>query len=199
MQRRIQFQPSGNADSREGLLAMALNGNVDLVNAGIDIFDLKPALVIAAHRVAWDRIGIAIHAIATPLTLGTPHSYKDMTPIAKVFSEYQMMVVRTQSLKESAAVPSNEGLVMNLDTSVVFHLNPGRAADVYEKLGNHYIDAIIEPTVRSAVRDSTASHSANALYSSARQEVQDQIRGTLQTPMPLPFSASSPRPCTISA
>jgi prohibitin 1 len=90
------------------------------------------------------------------------------------------MVVRTQSLKESAAVPSNEGLVMNLDTSVVFHLNPGRAADVYEKLGNHYIDAIIEPTVRSAVRDSTASHSANALYSSARQEVQDQIRGTLQ-------------------
>ncbi len=43
---------------------MTLNRNADLVNAGIDIVDLKPAFVIAAHFVAWDRIGIAIHAEA---------------------------------------------------------------------------------------------------------------------------------------
>jgi putative tricarboxylic transport membrane protein len=45
----------------------------------------------------YSLLGIAIHAVVTPLTLGTPYSYKDMTPIAKVFSEYQMMVVRTES------------------------------------------------------------------------------------------------------
>jgi len=48
------------------------------------------------------------HAIVTPLTLGTPYSYKDMTPIAKVFSEYEMMVVRAESpiksLKDIEAV-----------------------------------------------------------------------------------------------
>jgi putative tricarboxylic transport membrane protein len=42
-------------------------------------------------------LGIAIHIHVTPLTLGTPHTYKDLKPIAKLFSEYQMMVVRTDS------------------------------------------------------------------------------------------------------
>jgi regulator of protease activity HflC (stomatin/prohibitin superfamily) len=85
------------------------------------------------------------------------------------------MIVRTQALKESASVPSSEGLVMNLDTSVVFHVNPARAADIFRDLGPNYIDVIIEPTVRSAIRESTASHSANSLYSSAREEVARQI------------------------
>jgi len=55
----------------------------------------------------YSLLGIAIHIIVTPLTLGTPHTYKDVTPIAKLFSEYQMLVVRQdspiQSLKDVAA------------------------------------------------------------------------------------------------
>src|SRR3954462_2210925 len=38
------------------------------------------------------------------------------------------MSVRTQSLKESASVPSSEGLVVNLDTTLVFHLKSEQAA-----------------------------------------------------------------------
>ena len=89
------------------------------------------------------------------------------------------IIIRTQSIKESAAVPSSEGLVINLDTSVVFHVNPSRAADIYRDLGPDYIAVIVEPTVRSAVRESTASHTANSLYSSAREEVALQILGNL--------------------
>jgi regulator of protease activity HflC (stomatin/prohibitin superfamily) len=91
------------------------------------------------------------------------------------------MVVRTQSLKESAAVPSSEGLVINLDTSVVFHVNPGRAPDIYRDLGPNYVEVIVEPTVRSAVREATSSHTANSLYSSGREEVARQILATLTT------------------
>ena len=99
-----------------------------------------------------------------------------VNPLKKVTE----MTVRTQSLKESADVPSSEGLVMGLDTSLVFHLNPDKAANVYQELGPNYIDSIVEPTLRSAIREATASHSANALYSSARQEVQNEIRETLK-------------------
>ncbi|HUS18049.1 MAG TPA: prohibitin family protein [Terriglobales bacterium] len=99
-----------------------------------------------------------------------------VNPLKKVTE----MTVRTQALKESADVPSSEGLVMGLDTSLVFHLNPDKAAYVYQELGPNYIEAIIEPTLRSAIREATASHSANALYSSARQEVQNEIRETLR-------------------
>ena len=45
----------------------------------------------------YSLLGIAIHIIVTPLTLGMPHTYKDVTPIAKLFSEYQMLVVRQDS------------------------------------------------------------------------------------------------------
>jgi regulator of protease activity HflC (stomatin/prohibitin superfamily) len=90
------------------------------------------------------------------------------------------ITVRTQSVKESAEVPSSEGLVMKLDTSVVFHVNPDKAATIYKELGPDFIDVIIEPTVRSAVRETTASHSANALYSSARETVAKQILDSLQ-------------------
>ncbi|HUQ49161.1 MAG TPA: prohibitin family protein [Terriglobales bacterium] len=99
-----------------------------------------------------------------------------VNPLKKVTE----MTVRTQSLKESADVPSAEGLVMGLDTSLVFHLNPDRAAKVYQELGPNYIDSIVEPVLRSAIREATASHTANALYSSARQEVQNEIRKTLK-------------------
>jgi regulator of protease activity HflC (stomatin/prohibitin superfamily) len=89
------------------------------------------------------------------------------------------ITVRTQSVKESAEVPSSEGLVMKLDTSVVFHVNPGKAADIYRELGPEFAEVIIEPTVRSAVREATASHGANTLYSSAREEVAQQILNSL--------------------
>jgi regulator of protease activity HflC (stomatin/prohibitin superfamily) len=89
------------------------------------------------------------------------------------------MSVRTQEIKESASVPSSEGLVMNLDTSLIFHVNPGKAAEVYQKLGPAYSDIVIEPTLRAAIREATASHSANALYTGEREQVARQIYSQL--------------------
>jgi regulator of protease activity HflC (stomatin/prohibitin superfamily) len=83
--------------------------------------------------------------------------------------------VRTQELKETASVPSSEGLVINLDTSLIYHLNPDKAAEVYQKIGPRYVDVLIEPNLRSAIREATASHSANALYSGEREMVAKQI------------------------
>src|SRR6266436_7622978 len=83
--------------------------------------------------------------------------------------------IRTQELKETASVPSAEGLVMNLDTSLIYHLNPEKAADVYQKIGPNYVMVLIEPNLRSAIREATASHSANALYSGEREMVAKQI------------------------
>ena len=91
------------------------------------------------------------------------------------------MSIRTQEIKESASVPSAEGLVMNLDTSLIYHLDPEKAADVYQKIGPNYRDVFIEPNLRAAIREATASHSANALYSGERELVAKQIRDQLTT------------------
>ena len=91
------------------------------------------------------------------------------------------MSIQSQTIKESASVPSSEGLVMNLDTSLIYHLNPEKASEVFQKIGANYETVVIEPTLRAAIRESTASHSANALYTGEREMVAKQISDQLAT------------------
>lgn len=91
----------------------------------------------------------------------------------------EKLSIQTQSVKESASVPSNEGLILALDTSLLFHLNKDMAAQVYQSIGENYADKIIEPTLRAAIRASTSAHTANALYTNARELVQQQIQDEL--------------------
>jgi regulator of protease activity HflC (stomatin/prohibitin superfamily) len=91
------------------------------------------------------------------------------------FKLNNQMSIRTQEIKESASVPSSEGLVMNLDTSLIYHLNPEKAAEVYQKIGPNYMAVLVEPNLRAAIRESTASHTANALYTGEREMVAKQI------------------------
>src|SRR6516225_3845018 len=91
----------------------------------------------------------------------------------------QKLSIQTQSVKESANVPSNEGLILVLDTSLLFHLDRSKAADVYQKVGANYAEKIVEPTLRAAIRASTSAHTANALYTNARELVQNQIQEEL--------------------
>jgi prohibitin 1 len=89
--------------------------------------------------------------------------------------------IQTQTIKESASVPSSEGLMMSLDTSLIYHLNPDRAAEVFQKIGADYENVVVEPTLRSAIRESTASHTANALYTGEREMVAKQILDQITT------------------
>jgi len=92
----------------------------------------------------------------------------------------QKLSVQTQSVKESANVPSNEGLILALDTSLLFRLDKDKAAYVYQTVGDNYAEKIVEPTLRAAIRASTSAHSANALYTNARELVQQQIQEELK-------------------
>jgi prohibitin 1 len=91
----------------------------------------------------------------------------------------QKLSVQTQSVKESANVPSNEGLILALDTSLLFRLDKDKAAYVYQTVGENYSEKIVEPTLRAAIRAATSAHTANALYTNARELVQQQIQEEL--------------------
>jgi regulator of protease activity HflC (stomatin/prohibitin superfamily) len=91
----------------------------------------------------------------------------------------EKLSVQTQSLKESANVPSNEGLILALDTSLLFRLDKDKAAYVFQTVGNNYVEKIVEPTLRAIIRTATSAHAANALYTNARELVQQQIQEEL--------------------
>jgi regulator of protease activity HflC (stomatin/prohibitin superfamily) len=89
--------------------------------------------------------------------------------------------VQTQSRKESASVPSKEGLMLSLDTSLLYHLDKNYAAQMLQSVGTEYADTIIEPELRSSIRGATASHSSNDLYTNGRELIQQQIKDDLKT------------------
>jgi prohibitin 1 len=92
----------------------------------------------------------------------------------------EKMSIQTQSRKESANVPSKEGLIMSLDTSLQFHVDRDKAAQLFQSVGNDYPEKIIEPELRSAIRGATSAHSSSDLYTNGREFVQKQIESDLR-------------------
>ncbi len=94
-----------------------------------------------------------------------------INPLATVIK----MSIQTQELKESMEVPSKEGLTVQLEVSVLYHLNPEKAAHVYRTVGVDYEAVLLEPQFRSVTRGVTAGYEAKALYTSEREHLSQLI------------------------
>jgi prohibitin 1 len=85
------------------------------------------------------------------------------------------MSTQTQQVKETAEVPSQEGLTMDLEASLLYRLDPAKAAEIYRTVGSDYEGTVVEPQIRSAIREITATYDAKALYSSEREKIAQEI------------------------
>ena len=147
-------------------------GFLRLIGLGIAAFLLVILLLSSITRVGTAHVGVLtlFGKVQTGEILG--EGIHLINPL-KTNNE---LSIQTQTLKESASVPSSEGLMMSLDTSLIYHLNPDRAAEVFQKIGADYETVVVEPTLRSAIREATASHTANALYTGEREAVANEIK-----------------------
>ncbi len=148
-----------------------------LIGLGIAAFLLVILLFSSITRVGTGHVGVLtlFGKVQSGETLGEGIHF--INPL-KTNNE---LSIQTQTLKESASVPSSEGLMMSLDTSLIYHLNPDRAAEVFQRIGADYENVVVEPTLRSAIREATASHTANALYTGEREMVAKQIYDQVST------------------
>lgn len=162
----INFSAGGNMPNLRGvgskllLFAVVIFGLIFFFSCVISVPTGHVGVLTLFGKVTGETLGEGIHLI---------------NPLKAV----QKLSIQTQSVKESANVPSNEGLILALDTSLLFHLDGTKAADVYQKVGANYAEKIVEPTLRAAIRTATSAHSANALYTNARELVQQQIKDQL--------------------
>src|ERR1700693_6117134 len=67
------------------------------------------------------------------------------------FTRVVKMSIKTQEVKETAEVPSKEGLTMDLEGALLFRLAPARAPDIYKTIGPNYQEIAVEPQIRSAI------------------------------------------------
>ncbi|HLP14847.1 MAG TPA: prohibitin family protein, partial [Bacteroidota bacterium] len=105
----------------------------------------------------------------------SPNTLKNGINFVNPLARVVRMSVKTQEVKEIMDVPSKEGLTVQLEISVLYHLNPDKAADVYKTVGEDYEAIIIEPQFRSVTRGVTASYEAKALYTSEREHLSQLI------------------------
>ena len=164
------------SDARGRVVDVGSSPVLRLLGLGISAFLVVILLFASVTRVQSGHVGVL-----TLFGRVTGEVLSEGIHMINPFKSSNEMSIRTQEIKESASVPSAEGLVMNLDTSLIYHLDPEKAADVYQKIGPNYRDVFIEPNLRAAIREATASHSANALYSGERELVAKQIRDQLTT------------------
>jgi prohibitin 1 len=94
-----------------------------------------------------------------------------VNPLARIVR----MSIKTQEAKEVMDVPSKEGLTVQLEVSVLYHLDPEKAAEVYKTVGPEYEAVILQPQLRSLTRGVTAGYEARALYTSEREQLAHAI------------------------
>jgi len=94
-----------------------------------------------------------------------------VNPMANV----EKMSIKTQELKELMNVPSQEGLSVELEISLLFKLTSEKANEIYKTVGPNYVEIILVPQFRSVVRGVTARYEAKALYTASREKLAGEI------------------------
>lgn len=70
------------------------------------------------------------------------------------------------------SVPSKEGLIVTLDVSVLYRIQPGKAPEILQRLTSEYRFGTVVPKVRSVIREVTGGMSVTDLYGSGRERLQ---------------------------
>lgn len=143
----------------------AASAGVFIVLSLVQCFTIVPA----------GSVGVVdVFGVVSEKTL--PPGINFVNPFARVIT----MSARTNTIVETMHVLSREGLTIELDISVQYHLNPDSAARVYQTImGGDFENIVLVPQFRSISRSVTASFQASALYSTERERLASAIQDEL--------------------
>lgn len=92
------------------------------------------------------------------------------------FTRVQRMSTQTMEIMEKSDTPSREGLIIDLEVSLLYRIDPSKAPVIYKTIGKEYDKVVVQPQFRSAIREVTASYDAKSLYSSERSKIAREIQ-----------------------
>lgn len=95
-----------------------------------------------------------------------------VNPIARIIE----LSTQTQELKETTQTPSQDGLIITADVSILYHLDKTKAKELYETIGEDYQQKVLLPQFRAAIRNATANYKSNELYTTQRQQLNAQLK-----------------------
>ncbi|MFH1286645.1 MAG: prohibitin family protein [Candidatus Magasanikbacteria bacterium] len=98
--------------------------------------------------------------------------------------DYTMSISNGEGQKitpDAITALTKEGLSVDLDITVLYHISEERASDIYRDVGLNYNEVIIRPQIRSVIREVIAEFEAKDIYSEKRQEATLKILDRLKS------------------
>ncbi|GIV14771.1 MAG: hypothetical protein KatS3mg022_0206 [Armatimonadota bacterium] len=92
--------------------------------------------------------------------------------------EYTMSAIRSEGAvigDDSIHCQTNEGLGLNLDVTVLFHIDPKEAHALWQKVGEDYQRVLVRPYARNVIRMVVAKYSVVDVYGAKRQQIEQEI------------------------
>ncbi len=89
--------------------------------------------------------------------------------------------VRENQIEEEMEVLSSNGLTIKVDVTVRVHPEYDKIGYLHENFGKDYLNSLVRPEVRSAVRQVIGRFQPEELYSSRREEVQSMIQKDIES------------------
>lgn len=83
--------------------------------------------------------------------------------------------IEEQQIEETMDVLSKDGLSISIDVSLRFRPKPEEIGYLYRAFRNSYIESLIRPELRSAVRKIIGQYTPEELYATKRQEIETRI------------------------
>ncbi len=104
-----------------------------------------------------------------------------VTFVIPVARQIETWNVKLQERKEATTVPSSEGMIVKLETSLLFQVRPDTAPQIRKTVGWDYIDKLVVPYFRSALRDVVSAYPVRNIYSEeGRQQIATRIQARLK-------------------
>jgi len=87
--------------------------------------------------------------------------------------------VRTVEVFNILPLPTKEGLSINAEISLLYHVRSDSANDVYTKFGTNYQEVMVLSNFRATAREISARYVAKELYATERNKVETEIANEL--------------------
>lgn len=84
--------------------------------------------------------------------------------------------VRVTEVFSKLIVPTKEGLSIDAEISLLYHINPDSAKAVYVRFGQNFEEVAIMTNFRATTREITAKYFATELYSTEREKIETAIK-----------------------
>ena len=146
--------------------------SVSILSVGVILLSLTSCAIVRPGQV-----GIKQHLgqiKGTALTQGAYLFNPFTTSVKKI-------VTRTVEAYNELEVPTKEGLTVKAEVSLLYHIKPESAKDIYTNYGMNYQEVIVESNFRAVARHISAGYMARELFAVDRKKIEKEIYDEIST------------------